>query len=190
MGGLPHFTNTQAQQNLKTGYEPIYTNLFEVQIILPTSISEIGTFDPVLLEKCQKVNLPTYPGFTPVEQRYKYSTRLYIGMPDSTSNKDISVTFNVNQLQSGEMDTFSKMKKWYDLAWNNESGTLSYKHNMLGQIIIYQHDREGKIIRRVTNMNCQILSFTINSDLQWGGGNTISEVTAKFVADYWMDYYF
>jgi len=186
---LPHFTNITSHNSK---WEPIYKNLFEVEIFLPQTLSDLHGTDGklLLLENCTKAKLPTYPTLVTAEQRYKYSTRLFVGFPDSTSLKDLSFTFNMNQNDAKQMFTFRMMKDWYDLAWNNEDGSANYKKNMTGTIIVYQHDREGVIIRRATYHNSQILSFNVGEDLVWAGGQEIQELTTGFAADWWEDYYF
>lgn len=189
MGGLPHFTNITSHNSK---WEPVYKNLFEVEIFLPGVLSEIHGTDGklLLLENCKSAKLPTYPTLSTTEQRYKYSTRIFVGFPDSTSVTGLDLVFNINQNDNKQMFTFRMIKDWYDLAWNNEDGSSNYKSTMTGTIIVYQHDREGVIIRRVTYHNAQITGFNVGEDLTWGGGADIQELTANFVADFWEDYYF
>lgn len=186
--GLPHFTTVRSHNE---NFDPIYKNLFEVEIFLPDDIKDKhpdGT--SLLLENAKTVNLPTYPEMETITQKYKYSTRLYLGFPTSTSLDNISVTLNINQNDAKQMFTFRMIKDWYDLVWNNEDGSTNYKRTCLGEIIIYQHDREGNIIRRITYHNCQLKGFSVGEDLTWDSTSEIQELTANFVCDYWEDYYF
>lgn len=186
--GLPHFTNVTTHNQI---WEPVYKNLFEVEVYLPEKIKDRhpnGTF--LLLENTINAKLPSYPTLATKEQRYKYSTRLFVGFPDTTSVTDLQLTFNINQNDSKQMFCFRMIKDWYDLQYNNEDGSTNYKKNCIGSIIIYQHDKEGNIIRRVTYHNVQILSFSIGEDLQWGGGAEIQELSATFCADWFEDFYF
>lgn len=185
---LPHFVNIQSH-NKK--WEPIYKNLFEVEILIPSAIKDKHpNATTLLLENCKSAKLPTYPTLSTVEQRYKYSTRLFVGFPDSTSLTSLEFGFNINQNDAKQMFTFRMIKDWYDLAWNNEDGSSNYKKNLVGEIILYQHDREGEIIRRVTYHNAQITNFSVGEDLTWGGGAEIQELTASWAIDWWEDYYF
>ena len=120
-----------------------------------------------------------YPTLGNVAQRYKYSTRLFVGFPETTSIPDLGLTFNINQNDNKQMFTFRIIKDWYDLLWNNEDGSSNYKRNVVGEIILYQHDREGEIIRRVTFHNCQITSFQDGGDLVWAGGQDIMELSGN-----------
>ena len=126
-------------------------------------------------------------GLWPAEKK---KTRLYLGFPESTSIDDLSFTFNMNQNDAKQMFTFRMIKDWYDLVFNNEDGSTNYKRNVIGEIILYQHDREGNIIRRVTYHNCQIKGFNVGEELAWENTADIHELTANFTCDYWEDYYF
>ena len=191
---LPHFNNIPIAN---ANWEPVFKNLFEVDITLPDILTNFpkvtGRYtntQQYLRESCTKIKLPTYPPLATVDQRYKYSTRLFVGFPASTSITDLSLTFNINQDSTKQMFTFAMMKDWYDLLWNNEDGSSHLKVNTVGGIILYQHDREGNIIRRVTYHNCQILSFADGGDLAWTETTGIQELTANFAVDWWEDYYF
>lgn len=185
---LPHFTQVSSHNE---EFEPSYKNLFEVEIFLPTLIDEAhpGVGD-LLLTNAISTTMPTYPTLQTIQQKYKYSTRLFLGFPESTSRTDLSITFNVNQGKEKSLFTFRVIKDWYDLAWNNESGASHYKSAMIGDIVVYHHDREGAIIRRVSYKNCQITGFSGMEDLQWSDTNAIHELTATWAVDYWEDFYF
>ena len=78
------------------------------------------------------------------------------------------------------------LKDWYDLAWNNETGTLHYKKNLVGDIIIHQHDKEGKVIRRVTYHNAMMLAFSGMETLNWASGTEVMSLDTTFAADYYL----
>lgn len=185
---LPHFSQVTSHNSK---WEPSYKNLFEVEILLPEEIASRNSNSKILLlENTTSAKMPSYPTLTTTSQKYKYSTRLFVGFPDSTSITDLSFNFNVNQNDNKQLFTFRMIKDWYDLVWNNEDGSSNYKSKIVGEIIVYQHDREGEIIRRVTYHNCQITGFSGVEELQWGGGAEIHELTATFAVDYFEDYYF
>ena len=120
---LPHFTNIDTAKNL---WEPIYKNLYEVTIILPTALQSVHpTATHLLLENTLTINLPTYPDLPPISQRFKYTTRVYLGMPDKTHIEDLKIKFNLNQNDTYQAFCFRIMKDWYDLAWNNEDGIIT-----------------------------------------------------------------
>jgi len=189
---LPHFT-----QLLVTGspggpgtdpQEPVYLNLFEITFILPTILQAQGR-DPILmLQQANTVTLDLTPDISTAMQRFKYSTRAFMTTPEKT-HIDFDIKFNVNVNNQGSMETWNVLKAWYDLVWNSQNGTLHYKSDIIGTIIVNQHDRKGVVLRRVTFQNAQIKGVG-SIELDWSQNSSIWEnVTAKFVADYWIDEY-
>lgn len=86
------------------------------------------------------------------------------------------------------METWNVLKAWYDLVWNSQNGTLHYKSDIIGTIIVNQHDKKGVVLRRVTFQNAQLRGIDAPS-LAWNSNEIWSDVGAKFVADYWIDEY-
>ena len=197
--GLGHFTNVTTATNM---WEPVYKNLFEVQIELPDQVITNlgGEIKSILIENATSVALPTYPKIDTKAQNYKYSTRLYPLTPSSTSLTDQAIKFNLNQWApvkqnengkvSGRVPVFRAMKDWYDLLWNNETGQLNYKGNLVGTVLIDQHDKEGLVIRRVIWHNAMLTSFTgWDGELDWTTADIMS-LNANFSVDYWEDFYY
>ena len=180
---LPHFTTVDSHNKI---LEPIFKNLFEVVVILPNAIARDDA-KTVLLENCKKASFPAYPKIETAEQFFKFSTRKFMKMPTTTST-ELKLDFNIN-VEELQANTFRMMKDWYDLVWNNEDGSLHYKNNVIGEIIVHAHDKEGHVLRRVTYFNCQIMGFTGWEDLDWGSQD-IAELSVEFVADYWTDMYY
>lgn len=184
---LPHFTNIQSHFN---NWEPIHKNLYEVTVILPPLIQGIHPESTILLlENIKSIGLPAYKELPPITQRFKYSTRKFLGVPEDTSTT-FNMVLNMNQNEDYQIFTWRIMKDWYDLGWNNEDGTLHYKRNMIGDVIIHLHDKEGHVIRRITYHNCQLNQITgFDESITWDNNSDVFELTANFVADYWEDYY-
>ena len=189
---LPHFS-----QLLVTGspggpgttpQEPVYMNLFEITFIMPTILQAQGR-DPILmLQQAKSVDLNLTPDITTKEQRFKYSTRAFVTTPQQT-HIEFNIKFNVNVNQQNSMETWNVLKAWYDLVWNSQNGTLHYKSDIIGTIIVNQHDRKGVVLRRATFQNAQILGVG-GIQLDWSKNADIwDDVEAKFVADYWIDEY-
>lgn len=185
---LPHFTNIQT--GLKYD-ELVYKNLFEVQIILPDVLNAIyptETSSVLLLQNTVSFTVPSYPQIATLQQRFKYSTRLYVGLPESTSKTDVKLDFNMNVNDKKQIETWNVMKTWYDLVWNNENGTVNYKKNLVGTIIGYMHDKEGEILRRITYHNCQPLQISgWDGELNWET-TEMAKLSATWASDYWEDF--
>lgn len=185
---LPHFTNVDSHINKD---EVIHKSLYEVDIILPSSISDLHkNAKNILLENTIAVNFPKYPALGKVEQRFKYSTRVFTMLPESTSFEDLSIKFNLNQNKDKQIYVYKILKDWYDLGWNNEDGSTSYKRDMVGDVIIYQHDKVGEVIRRVTCHNAMLYDFSGIEEMDWSESSGIMDLTCKFRCDYWEDFIF
>ncbi len=185
---LSHFTNIQSHFEK---WEPVYKNLFEVTILLPTALQQIHPDSKILLmENATSASLPTYPPLATATQKFKYSTRLFLTTPDTTSISETSIKFNLNVNNQLQVFAFRMLKDWFDLGWNNETGELNYKRNLVGDIIINVHDREGMVIRRVTFHNAMMTKFTGWEDLSWDSGTELASLDAGFAVDYWEDQYY
>ena len=55
-------------------------------------------------------------------------------------------------------------------------------------MIVNQHDKKGLVLRRVTFQNCQLKSVT-SPTLDYAGQAILTDVTADFCCDYWIDEY-
>jgi len=186
--GLAHFN---AVDSHREKWEPIHSNLFEVTIILPTVLQSIHpNATHLLLENAKTAKFPAYPDLQSATQKFKYSTRLFVMMPASTSIEDLNITFNLNQNDDYSIFCFKMLKDWYDLGWNNETGTLHYKKNLVGDIIMHLHDKEGKVIRRVTYHNVMMKKFSGMEDVSWDDTTKILELSCDFIADYFEDFYY
>ncbi len=189
---LPHFT--QLQMTGSPGgpgtnpEEPVYLNLFEITFILPTILQAQGRDPIMMLQQANKVSLNLTEAIGVATQKFKYSTRAFMQTPEKT-HVEFDITFNVNVDQNGSMTIWNTLKAWYDLVWNSQNGSLNYKSDIIGTIIVNQHDKKGVVLRRVTFQNCQIKNIG-GYDVSWSGaGDILSDVSAGFVADYWIDEY-
>ena len=154
---------------------------------MPTILQAQGR-DPILmLQQATSITLDLTQDIDTASQRFKYSTRAFMTTPQQT-HVDFDIKFNVNVNQQNSMETWNTLKAWYDLVWNSQNGTLSYKSDIIGTIIVNQHDRKGVVLRRVTLQNAQIKGID-PIGLDWSKNAEIWDVTAKFVADYWVDEY-
>lgn len=187
---LPHYTQLPVLDDPAgpgtLPQEPVYKNLFEISFILPIILQAQGRDVALLLQEATSVTLDLTPDIDRKEQRYKYSTRAFVTMP-STTTKEFDIKFQVNVSNKGAMEVWNTLKAWYDLQWNSQNGTLHYKSDTIGTVIVNQHDRKGYVLRRVTFQNAQLYGVE-SIALDWGTAD-IWDVSAKFVADFWIDEY-
>jgi len=183
---LPHFTTVGSHSAIN---EPVFKNLFEVVVILPPAIAGLhDDHQTLLLENITSASFPVYPTIGVTEQFFKFSDRKYLTFPEKTST-ELKLKLNLNVNDKNSVFTFKMMKDWYDLAWNNEDGSLHYKNNIISDIIVHGHDKEGKVIRRVTYFNCQMKGFSGWDTIDWTS-KEIASLDVDFVADYWTDLYY
>lgn len=182
---LPHFTQLQSTN---VNYEPVYPSLFEITFVLPSLLQEEGRDPLVMLENATNVDLPLTPDITAVDQRFKFSTRRYLTLPEST-HMDFSIKFNLNVNEDGAVFIWNTLKSWYDKVWNSQNGSTMYKRDLVGTVVVNQHDKKGFVIRRVTYHNTQLMGIG-DISLDWTQNTSIVEpVDVKFTSDYWTDEY-
>ena len=189
---LPHFTQLQGVGSPggpgTLPDEVVYLNLFEITFILPVILQAQGRDPILLLQNATKIDLNlTEFDITSKQQRFKYSTREFLTTPTKTSG-ELTIPFQVNVNQQGSMENWNTMKAWYDLAFNSQNGALHYKSDLIGTIIVNQHDKKGVVLRRVTFQNCQLYKLTGYS-LDWSSNNIIDNVSGTFTYDYFIDEY-
>ena len=169
--------------------EVVYVNLFEITFVLPVILQAQKRDALLLLENATKISLANLTEFDAQakEQRFKYSTRVFQTTPTKTHGT-LSIPFQVNVNNNGSMEVWNTLKAWYDLLFNSQNGSLHYKSDMIGTIIVNQHDKKGVVLRRVTFQNCQ-MSKLAGYDLDWASNDIIPSVAADFVYDYFIDEY-
>ena len=168
--------------------EIVYLNLFEITFVLPNILTAQGRNTLLLLENATNIDMNlTQFDVGQKEQRFKYSTRVFNTTPTKTSG-DFNIKFQVNVNQAGSMETWNTLKAWYDLVFNSQNGSMHYKSDCIGTVIVNQHDKKGVVLRRVTFQNVQIKQLAGYS-LDWSSNNTIETVQADFIYDYFVDEY-
>lgn len=191
--GLPHFTQViNAGSPGGPGTLPdevVYLNLFEITFILPVILQAQGRDPILLLQNATKISLGdlTSHDVSAKTQRFKYSTRMFMTSPTKTDGV-LSIPIQVNVNQQGSMETWNTMKAWFDLVFNSQNGALHYKSDIIGTIVVNQHDKKGVVLRRVTFQNVQMTKLAGYS-LDWSSNNILESSQADFVYDYFIDEY-
>lgn len=184
---LPHFKNIRTANSL---FEPVYKNLFEIVITLP-SVIEIDGATTILLENATNISLPATPKLGTSTHRFKYSTRVYLNTPESDNTApSFTINFNLNQNNDKVVETWANLKRWYDLRWNSQTGELHYKQDLIGQVTAHIHDRTGEVIRRFDFINTQLTGIEGFDSWQWDNPGINSQATGSFECDYFVDTYY
>ena len=189
---LPHYTQIQGVGSPggpgTLPDEVVYKNLFEITFILPVLLQAQGRDPILLLQNATKIALNlTEFDVTQKQQRFKYSTRVFQTTPSKTDG-EISIPIQINVNQQGSIENWNTMKAWYDLVFNSQNGALHYKSDLIGTIIVNQHDKKGVVLRRVTFQNCQTKKVA-GDELDWSQNDIVGEVICDFVYDYFIDEY-
>ena len=147
--GLSHFRSSRAAQAL---YEPIYQNLFTIQIQLPVGVGSSDENTNLILENVRNIgglqshSFPT----TPLDQKYKWASRRFAGAKPDTTTMDLTITFEVNLQNEDEGGNPSAyvlktLRKWSDLVYDPLTGRTGLKEDYVSPYtIITLYDRAAK----------------------------------------------
>jgi len=139
--GLPHWKNSRAAQEL---YEPVYLNLFTMQIALPVGVGSSDENTNLLLEQVQNITglvSHSFPG-SPMEQQYKWATRRFAGAKPDKTTMDIGITFEVNLDRTPSAYVLKTLRKWCDLVYDPLTGRTGLKVDYVAPwMLITMYDR-------------------------------------------------
>jgi len=155
MAGLPHYREDQTSKKNRQ-FEPVQANLFEVTVLAP-DIVEANT--DMLLQHVNSISGlgGIHREVAAIEQKYKFATRSYAGVPDGTA-LDVTVNFSLNLNDSNQAYVYKTLREWYRAQYNPETGEMGLKKDYCGTIVIVQFNRKGDIFRKVTLEDCFITS--------------------------------
>ena len=151
---LPHYKQDQTSKKGKQ-FEPVQANLFEVTILPPAGISDSN----LMLQHVNSISGldSLYKEVAAVEQKYKFATRSFAGMPDGSA-ADITINFSLNINDSNQAYLYKSIRQWYNAQYDPQSGEMGLKKDYTGTIVIVQFNRAGDIYRTITLEDCFITS--------------------------------
>ena len=145
LNGLSHFRNSRISMS---NWEPIYLNLWTVEIQLPASIGADVETTNLLLEGIQKVGgLNTSKAIGAMSQKYKSSDRSFAGSGPENTYLDVTLDFDVNIMRSADGTTptltqIKTLRKWTDLIYDPLTGRMGLKQDYVApQVNITLHDK-------------------------------------------------
>jgi len=162
---LPHYREDQTSKKNKH-FEPVQANLFEVSILPPDGVAGAD----LLLQHVNSISglEALYREVGPQEQKYKFATRSYAGMPDGTA-LDVTINFSLNLNDSNQAYVYKTLREWYRKQYNPETGEMGLKKDYVGTLVIVQFNRAGDIYRKVTLEDCFITSaLGFTGELNYG----------------------
>lgn len=143
--GLSHFRNSRVSTSL---WEPIYQNLFTVQMTTPNGIDASDERLNIILEGVQSIGQINASKASPVvEQKYKFATRSFAAATPSDTVIDLSIQFALNlSYDNGapENYTYKFLRQWVDLVYDPLTGRQGLKKDYVADsMTITMHDRAG-----------------------------------------------
>jgi len=142
--GLSHFRNSRASQEL---YEPVYLNLFTIQIELPPAVGSTPENTNLLLENVQKIGGLVSHKFPAalVSQYYKWAARRFAGAKPDQTTMDLTIDFEVNLDRTPSAYVLKTLRKWCDLVYDPLTGRTGIKADYVAPwMLITLYDRAAR----------------------------------------------
>lgn len=139
--GLPHWKNSRASQML---YEPVYLNLFTIQLVLPSGVGSDDENTNMLLENVQNISGLVSHSFptSPVAQQYKWAARRFAGAKPDQTTMDVGINFEVNLNDNHSAYVLKTLRKWCDLVYDPLTGRTGLKKDYVAPwALITMYDR-------------------------------------------------
>ena len=184
--GLSHFRNSRASQEL---YEPVYQNLFTVQISMPPGVGSTEENTNLMLENIRSVSGLLSNSFpdSQIEQRYKWAIRRYAGAIPATTTMDISLDFEVNLDRTPSAYVLKTLRKWNDLVYDPLTGRTGLKADYAAPwALVTMYDRAARpfwqwklyYVFPITQLPAPELNYSESTDAYRITGYTLA-------CDYW-----
>lgn len=188
--GLSHFSKSRVSRSLD---EPIYKNLFTVEIQLPSSIGADAENTNLLLEGVQKVtglDTAKVPGV--VLQHYKSSDRSFAGSGPDNTYLDVKIDFEINVQRDTAGPSLTQLKmlrRWTDLVYDPLTGRMGLKTEYVApQVNITLHDKAYNPLYVWTLYNAFPITNITPIDLDFAQKTDVYKVTDFTLrCDYWEE---
>lgn len=189
--GLPHFRTSRVSREL---YEPVYLNLFTVEIQLPSKLTYTTNETNLLLEGVTKVGgLDTNknPGAAEL-QHYKYSDRSFAASGTGQTYIDLQLDFEINVRGSAQgspdMYTLKMLRAWNDLIWDPLTGRQGLKVDYVAPTMtVTMHDKANQPFWQWICYNVFPITNLTVPDLNYQSKTQLYKVTGFTLRCDWWD---
>ena len=190
--GLPHFRTSRVSMEM---YEPVYLNLFTVDIQLPAALGYNTDERNLLLEGVKKVGgLDTNKVPGTVEQTYKFATRSFAASGTEKTTIDITLDFEINvrgaDTGSPDMYTLKMLRAWDDLIWDPLTGRQGLKVNYVAPTMtITMYDKADQPFWQWICYNVFPTTNITVPDIDYSKKTELYKVTGYTLrCDYWDEF--
>lgn len=184
--GLSHFKNSRAAQEL---FEPVYQNLFTVQISLPVGVGSTTENTNLLLEEVISVGGLQSNSFpdSPVAQKYKWAARRFAGAAPATTTMDVTLDFEVNLDKTPSAYVLKTLRKWNDLVYDPLTGRTGLKVDYVAPwALITMYNRAAQPFWQWKLYNVFPMTAIKGPELNFQDGTDLYKITGYTLAcDYW-----
>jgi hypothetical protein len=181
--GLPHYTNSTAARKK---YEPIYLNLFDVQLQPPAGAQADY---PLIMENVRKVtglDIDKVPAA--VTQIYKGAPRSYAGALPDTLTVDINIEWEVNLDDANSMYVYTALQNWCKLTHDTQTGARAVKLQYAGGPLSVQvHNKAGEVFKSMVFYDIFPITNLPPLELDYSSGTNLYVVNLTFRSDWWED---
>lgn len=185
--GLSHFRNSRVSTSL---WEPIYQNLFAVQLTPPTALQDTSEERVnIILEGVQSVGtINASKASSAVEQRYKFATRSFANATPENTTIDLQIQFALNlSYDNGtpENYTYKFLRQWVDLVYDPLTGMQGIKKDYVApSISVTIFDRSGSPFWQFVFYYCWPTTGAPQPTLSYTS-TTLMEGSMTFRCDWW-----
>lgn len=187
---LPHIRNSVVGRQK---WEPIWSGLFEIKIVLPPALSMFEADFIELSDEITKADidgaLDAAPGTTP--QKFLGVTRTFLNPNVDDTVLTISCACNMNLRNDVDNVMYKIFRTWNELGYNINTGERGMKVDYCAPVVTFiQKNKKGDPIRTIIAHDCILTEFNPGNFGKGGhefGSNDIGSIEFKLIADWWDD---
>lgn len=186
--GLSHFRTSRVSMEK---YEPVYLNLFTVEIELPSKLGVSEADRNLLLEGIKSVKgLQTDAIPAAIQQQYKFADRSFAGSgPDKTHidiNFDMEVNLRNSSTGSPDMYAVKILRAWCDLIYDPLTGRQGLKVDYTApSVTVTLHDKANNPFWQWTLYNVFPTKGITVPDFDYNTKDNWKITGFELRADYW-----